>query len=392
VIRRELGAIEGEYFSGKALQKSTGNLYRLGFFEDVEVQTKKGSRDDLMVLNINVKEQPTGSFSFGGGYSAFEGAIGNFSVSQNNLFGRGQRLSGSLVIGGRTQNVDLRFTEPWLFDRPLSGTINFYTWERDYDEYTRDSLGGGLRVGFPLTYLRLDEFTRGSVGYNYDNAEINNVPEDAAFAIREMEGKNTTSSFSLGIARNSTDRPFITSKGSVNSFTFENAGGFLGGNVGFEKYMAKTLWYFPLFWKTVFVAQGRGGFINQKSGEKLPVFQKFRIGGINTVRGFEAFSISPKDAKSGDVVGGTEMLIFNLEYRFPLLVEQGIVGLVFFDAGNTFTDAPNTVNVSGLRTGAGGGFRWFSPVGPLRVEYGFNLDPQPDESSSEWYFTMGGEF
>jgi outer membrane protein insertion porin family len=86
------------------------------------------------------------------------------------------------------------------------------------------------------------------------------------------------------------------------------------------------------------------------------------------------------------------MLIFNLEYRFPLLVEQGIVGLVFFDAGNTFTDAPNTVNVSGLRTGAGGGFRWFSPVGPIRVEYGFNLDPQPDESSAEWYFSMGGQF
>jgi outer membrane protein insertion porin family len=131
VIRRELGAIEGEYFSGKALKKSTGNLYRLGFFEDVEVQTKKGSRDDLMVLNINVKEQPTGSFSFGGGFSEFEGVIGNFSVSQNNLFGRGQKLSGSLTLGGRTQNVDLRFTEPWLFDRPLSGTINVYTWERE---------------------------------------------------------------------------------------------------------------------------------------------------------------------------------------------------------------------------------------------------------------------
>ncbi len=142
----------------------------------------------------------------------------------------------------------------------------------------------------------------------------------------------------------------------------------------------------------MFVAQARGGLINQKSGEKLPVYQKFRIGGINTVRGFGAFSISPKDAQTGDVVGGTEMLIFNVEYRFPLLVEQGIVGLVFFDAGNVFTDDPNTVSVSGLRTGAGGGIRWFSPVGPLRVEYGFNLDPLPDESSSEWYFTMGGEF
>ncbi|MGD9075230.1 MAG: outer membrane protein assembly factor BamA, partial [Desulfobacteraceae bacterium] len=165
VIRRELRVIEGEYFSGTALGKSTRNLYRLGYFEDVEVQTKKGSQDDLMVLDINVKERPTGAFSFGAGYSEFENVIGSFNISQNNLFGRGQRLSGAATVGSRTQNIDINFIEPWLFDRPISGGITFYTWERQYDEYTRDSFGGGLRIGFPLTYLRLDEYTRGWVRY-----------------------------------------------------------------------------------------------------------------------------------------------------------------------------------------------------------------------------------
>ena len=400
VIRRELAVIEGEYFSGKALQKSTRNLYRLGFFEDVEVQTKKGSQDDLMVLDLKVKEQPTGSFSFGVGYSQFESAIGNFSVSENNLFGRGQKLVGSAMIGGRTQNIDIRFTEPWLFDKPLSGTFTVYNWEREYDEYTVDSLGAGFRFGFPLLSIGLDEYTRGSVGYSYDSADISDIAETASAEIKEMAGKNVTSSFSLGISRDSTDRPFLTTEGSINSLNFESAGGILGGDVGFNKVVARSAWYFPLFWKTVFLVQGRGGYIDEKSGEKLPVYHKFRIGGINSVRGFEAFSISPRDPATvdlatgypGDPIGGNQMLIFNTEYRFPLLKEQGIFGLVFFDAGNVFTDDPDAITVSGLRTGAGGGIRWYSPVGPLRVEYGVNLQPEPWESASEVYFTVGGQF
>ncbi|MGD9040437.1 MAG: outer membrane protein assembly factor BamA [Desulfobacteraceae bacterium] len=392
VIRRELRVIEGEYFSGTALGKSTQNLYRLGYFENVEVQTKKGSQDDLMILDINVKEQPTGSFSFGAGYSEFESAIGNFNVSQNNLFGRGQKLSLAATIGGRTQNIDLNFTEPWLFDRPISGGITFYTWERQYDEYTRDSFGGGLRIGFPLTYLRLDEYTRGWVRYAYDDAEILDIAENAAQSIQNMAGKNVTSSISLGIERDSRDKPFVTTRGSVNSLSFETAGGFLGGTVNFNKYLAKSLWYFPLFWETVFLAQGRAGYIQEKGDEPIPVYQKFRIGGINTVRGFEAYSISPRDPETNEPIGGEQMLIFNAEYRFPLIKEQGVLGLVFFDAGNVYTDDPTALTVSGVRMGAGGGIRWFSPVGPLRVEYGFNLDPQPGEKEREWYFTVGGEF
>ncbi len=398
VIRRELRVIEGEYFSGKALERSAKNLYRLGFFEDVEVQTKKGSQDDLMVLNLNVKERPTGSFSFGAGYSGFEGLIGSFTISENNLFGRGQQLVGSAMIGGRTQNIDVGFTEPWLFDRPLSGGIDFYTWEREYDEYTRDSFGGALRFGFPLLSLGLDEFTRGSVRYAYDDADLYNIQETAATAIKQMEGRNVTSSIGLSITRDSKDRPFLTTEGSLNSLSFENAGGFLGGDVGYYKYLATTAWYFPLFWKTVFIAQGRWGYIDDKPGEKLPVYQKFRIGGINTVRGFDDYSITPRDLETGDPIGGNQMLIFNVEYRFPLIQEQGIVGLVFFDAGNVFTDDQNVYTVSGLRMGVGLGVRWYSPVGPIRVEYGFNLDPDPGtnvipaEPSGRYHFTVGGAF
>jgi outer membrane protein insertion porin family len=208
-----------------------------------------------------------------------------------------------------------------------------------------------------------------------------------------MEGRNVTSSFTTGIARDTKDRPWNTTKGSLNKFTFEYAGGVLGGDVAFNKYLARSAWYFPLPWRTVIMAQGRWGLVDGRSGGELPIYQKFRIGGINTVRGFDSFSISPRDPETGDRIGGEKMMIYNLEYRFPLPLfqEQGVSGVVFFDAGNVFTDDEG-FTFSDIKRSAGAGIRWYSPVGPLRLEYGKNLDPQGDEVSGNWEFSMGGTF
>lgn len=388
VIRRELKAIEGGYFSGKALKRSTQNLNRLGFFEDVKVQTKKGSREDLMVLDIDVTERPTGTFSVGAGYSSSEKAFSVVKISQENLFGRGQSLSLSAMIGGESDKFDIRFIEPWLFDKPLSADVQVYKWETEYDEYTKDSVGGALGFGFPLVF---DDHTRGYIKYGFDDADITDIAESAATAIKEMEGKNITSSITFMIKRDSRDRRWNTSRGSINSFSYEYAGGILGGDIYFDKYLARSAWYFPLFWDTVLVAQGRWGYVKQRSGGKLPVYQKFSLGGINSVRGFDGGSISPEDPETGDKIGGEKMMVYNLEYRFPLFKEQGFVGLFFFDAGNVFTEE-ESYTFSGIRRSAGCGIRWYSPLGPLRLEYGWNLDPLEDEDSGQWEFTVGGYF
>jgi outer membrane protein insertion porin family len=136
------------------------------------------------------------------------------------------------------------------------------------------------------------------------------------------------------------------------------------------------------------MAQGRWGYIQDRG--QLSVYQKFFLGGINTVRGFKYYSISPVDA-DGYKIGGTKMMCYNLEYRFPVLQEQGVVGLVFFDAGNVF-DEDQSWTFSGIRKSAGAGVRWYSPIGPLRLEYGFNLDPQGDEPSGRFEFAVGGAF
>jgi outer membrane protein insertion porin family len=123
----------------------------------------------------------------------------------------------------------------------------------------------------------------------------------------------------------------------------------------------------------------------------LPVYEKFTLGGMNTVRGFRYGTISPIDPATGDRIGGEKMMVYNVEFRFPLQKEQGVMGILFFDAGNVFTKDED-YTFSGIRKGAGLGIRWYSPAGPLRLEWGKNLDPEPGESESVWEFTIGTPF
>ena len=386
VIRRDLEVYEGEYFSGHGMRMSTENLNRLGFFENVEVQTKKGSADDLMDLNINVKERPTGSFTLGAGYSGYEGAVGTVQVSQNNLFGTGRKLIGSARVGSKSAYYDIRFTEPRVNDTLIAAGVDLFKWMYEYDDYTRDSYGFALRTRFPVG---IDYYTRGYAKYLYDDTTISDVRPGAAFEIREMEGKTLTSSVTVGIDRDSKDRPWGTRSGSYNNFSVEYAGGPLGGDAYFNRYEFTTQWFFPWRWDTSFMVEGRWGLIEQREGGQLPSYQKYRLGGIHSVRGYDVESISPVDPATGDKVGGEKMMIYNFEFRFPLLKEQGVLGVIFFDAGNAirknenwgFTDMPMSV---------GGGVRWYSPLGPLRLEYGYILNRRPEDSTGGIEFQIGG--
>jgi outer membrane protein insertion porin family len=386
VIRRDLEVYEGEYFSGYGMRKSTANLHRLGFFEDVEVQTKRGSSDDLMDLNINVKERPTGSFTLGAGYSGYEGATGTMQVSQNNLFGTGQKLVGSLRVSTISQFVDIRFTEPRVNDTNISAGFDVFKWEYEYDDYTRDSFGGSLRTRFPIGFD--PDYTRGYARYLYDDTNVTDVQPGAAFEIRDMEGRNVTSSITIGIDRDSKDRPWNTRSGSYNNLSFEYAGDPLGGDVFFNRYEFTTVWFFPWRWDSSFMVEGRWGWVQKREGGKLPDYQKYRIGGITTVRGYDKDSIALIDPVTGDELGGEKMMIYNFEFRFPVLKEQGLLGVVFFDAGNVF-DEEDTWNFTDIPMSVGVGVRWYSPLGPIRLEYGYILNRRPQDSTGGVEFQIG---
>lgn len=388
VIRRELKVYEQELFNGKRLKEGSRNLYRLDYFEDIKINTSKGSSDDKVNLHIEVKEKPTGTLSFGGGYSSVDHFFAMASISQRNLFGRGQTLMLNASTGERSTQFDLRFTEPWLFDTPVSAGFDLYNLKKDYDTYTKDSEGGRLRFGYRIT-----DYFKTSLYYGYEKADIQDVEEDAALAIKELEGVIRSSSVTGIIRRDSRDRIFNPTEGSDNSLSIEWAGGPFGGDLAFTKYVADSGWYFPLFGDTVGVLHGKVGVITRHGGGVLPLYERFYLGGMNSVRGFDWRDISPteNDDPEGDKIGGDKMIQFNAEFLFPLVKDAGFMGLLFYDAGQAYDD-DESITLGEVRESIGYGIRWYSPMGPIRLEYGHILDRQPGEKKGRWEFSIGTIF
>jgi outer membrane protein insertion porin family len=385
VIRRELRVYEQELFSATKLKESTRNLRRLEYFEDVNFSTTPGSAPERMNLKITIKERPTGTFGIGAGYSTQDKLVGMIEISQSNLFGRGQQLRFQGIIGAISNRFRLSFTEPYLFDRPLSFGIDAFNWEREFDEYTRKSTGGSIRLSHPLVW----KYTRLFGSYRFEYVDLSDLRRNTAQVIREAATIHSTSAISFGVRRDSRDALFMTTKGSDNTFTVEMAG--LGGDTAFMRYVVESGWYYPLWWGTVGVIHARGGYMSKLSWGELPSYEKFYLGGIDSIRGFNFADISPRDPRTNERVGGTSFSQINLEYRWPVpfLKKFGIMGTIFFDAGNVY--GTNYVPPV-MRTSVGGGVRWYSPMGPLRVEWGYNLSPKPWERQSVWEFTMGGSF
>jgi len=384
VIRRELRVYEQELFSGKGLKRGVRNLYRLDFFEDVRVDTVEGSSDDQMLLKIDVIEKPTGNFMFGGGYSSIDYGYLQASISQNNLFGRGQTLQLKTTLSEKSSTYTLSFTEPYLFDKSISAGFDVYNQNRDYDDYEKSSRGGRLRLGFGLM-----DYTRLFWSYNYDISDVSNIDDSASDSIKDSEGTNITSATKVTLRYDSRDRLFNPTEGTLDSISFEYAG--LGGDVGFNKYIVNSGWYYPLFLGTVGMVHGKTGYVHENGMGFLPDYERFYLGGMNSVRGFDWRDIHVLD-ENGDKIGGDRFIQFNIEWIIPLVKDAGLMGVFFVDAGNVFGD-DEEFKLTDTREGGGAGIRWYSPMGPIRLEYGWILDPREDEDTQgRWEFSIGTLF
>ena len=387
VIRRQLLVKEQERFNTKLLKRSIRNLYRIDYFEDTKVDTLKGSADDKMILKIDVTEKPTGQFSFGAGYSSAENFFFTGSITEHNMFGRGQRLSFSGQFGSSTTRYSLKFTEPWLFDMPLSGTLTAYQLTKTYsDSYDRESFGGGWGLSYPIF-----DYTRLYWNYAYDSSEVYDVSDDADDTIKEMEGVNVTSSSTIALGYDTRDHVLAPTEGVKHRLNVEYAG--IGGDVGFEKYIAETGWYFPLFKGFVWAMHAKAGIVHKNAADKLlPDYKKFYLGGMYSLRGFDYRGVhidSVNSEGTATEIGGHAMAQFNFELLIPLSAKIGFMGVVFYDTGNVYED---TIDLGDLRRSAGYGIRWFSPVAPIRLEYGKILDPREGDGDGGWEFTLGGAF
>jgi outer membrane protein insertion porin family len=381
VIRREIRFDEGELFDSTKLKRSYERINNLNYFETVDIIPKPKVEQKVVDLEVKVKEKPTGMLSVGGGYSSVDKLIGTVDMTQGNLFGRGQLLKVKAELGGRSSFYEVSFKDPWFRDKPLALSTGIYKTSREYTEYTKKAFGAFLGFGKDLS-----EYWKADLSYNVEKAEIFNIKSTASAIIRDQEGIKTTSAITPTIVRDSRDNFLDPSRGSRNSATLTFAG--LGGSNAFIKASADSAWYFPVG-ETSFMLRGRVGFATGLFNKTLPLYERFYVGGIYSVRGLGFGIAGPLDPATGEAIGGNTELIFNAEYIFPLLTEMKLKGVIFFDAGNSYEDFHE---FGKLRFTAGTGVRWQSPVGPIRIEWGYNIKKKPGESSSKIEFAFGSFF
>jgi len=392
VIRREMRLNEQDRVDTRLLRRSFQRINNLNFFDSVEIVPDRVSSEEVD-LQVRVKEKSTGAFSIGGGYSSIDKVVGMAEITQGNLFGRGELLRGRAEFGERRNTYSLTFSEPYLLDYPVSGTVDLFNQTRDFNSYKERRIGGDLVLGKSFS-----EYVRGSLSYTLETLTIFDVGSSAPTLVSDQAGKGTTSSLSATIARDTRDFYFDPKEGTRTALTVEYAGTFLGGDNDYVKSVLDLSRFFPLRWDTVFSLHGRLGYAGGIAGTDLPIGERFYVGGINTVRGFNFGKAGPckvgdelVPCSEGQIVGGNKELIFNAEFLVPLVPEAKIKGVFFFDAGKAFDDK-EPIRLNELRYGAGFGIRWISPIGPLRLEWGYNLRPKENERHSTVDFTIGTLF
>ena len=388
VIRRELRIAEGGVFDSKAIRQSTQALQRLMYFEEVTITPEPSLDPDRMNVIVSVKEKSTGTFSIGAGYSSTDRLILMGQIAENNFLGRGDTLAFSANVGSTSSRYNLGYTNPHLNDSPLSWGFDLFSTEREYDDYTKDSRGGGLRIGYPI-------FEKWQLygNYSYTDTDLTDVSDDASYIIRKSVDLHVTSAVKLSLVRDTRNKRYGASEGSRNSLSVKYGGGPFGGDAQFTKFEGSSGWYFPVIWKTVFHANLSAGQVFENETDKLPVYERFYLGGLNSVRGFKYAKISPIDEATGDRIGGDKMWYTNAELVLPLLETQGVMGVVFFDSGQVLNDDEDWGQVSdSIKKSSGIEVRWLSPMGPLRLVWGYNLDAKDGEDDSVWDFSVGGVF
>ncbi len=381
ILRREIPMAEGDLFTSQKLDRARQRLVNLGYFETVKASTASGSAKDKIAVNIEVTERPTGLFSLGGGYSSADGFLGLIDLSQRNFLGKGWEVSLRLRGGARTQQGVVSFTEPWLFDRPLSAGFDLFNSRRVFLDFTVNSLGGDFRLSHPFL-----EFWRAHLTYRLSRDKISDVSVLTSSVLRNEEGATVTSLIGGAVTRDTRDNVFVTTKGGLLSLATDVAG--IGGDNRFLKTIGSVSYFHPVFWGTILSGRFEAGYGFGFGDRDLPLFERFFLGGPNSIRGRKARQISPTDA-SGTRIGGTSELLFNLEHIIP--IGFGIRLATFFDAGNAYGFTKD-FDPTDTREAAGVGVRWQSPFGPIRLDWGYNLDRQKGESPAEFHFSVGSTF
>lgn len=403
VVRRELRIREGELYNETRKRESLARVKRLGFFEEVNFNTRTPSGTyDIMDIDIVVKERSTGTIQVGAGYSSFQGFVFNGQVSQINFLGKGQSLTASADVAWQQRLFRLSFTDPFIFDSNWSGGGDLYANRRNLFDFQEDKTGGAIRVGHPL-----GPYLDGIVRYKLDDTRLqlfNNSDPDL-FPVETANG--LTSSLTFILEYDKRDDRFEPTKGIFSSGSIEYAG--LGGDQRYTKGFGIFRFYREILPGLIWRNNLNYGFVSSNDPNRpVPFNELFLLGGANSLRGFQWFTVGRREfsrrafseaVANGDPnafetalkpFGGMQQLFYNLEFQFSLIKEAGIRGVVFYDVGA----ADNNFAIDTFRQNYGFGFRWFSPIGPLRFEWGFPINRRPElgEDPVNFEFAIGQPF
>lgn len=375
VIERELTFQPGDPVNIKEVDQSLRKVLMLGFFDEISRDFSKEDDPDQTVLTINLAERKTGSATFGVAFSTNEGVVGFVEAADDNFLGRGQRVNATVRLGKKIHSYELGFYEPYIDKTGTSLGVNLYrrgsTVKKDETESKLTTNGGDLTLGRPFS-----EFTRGRLTLKMEN----NMYEHVAGPVNPdfEDYKNRTVGF--GVNTNTMDHPFNPTKGLKNDVYLELGTKLLGGASQYAKLRLEHSRYFEVKdGGYVFALRGLGGRL--LAGDDLRDNDRFKIGGADTLRGYsygdEDFSLA-----------GDHMLVMNAEFRFPIV--EKVTGVLFTDWGTTW-DRGESLQLQDLNNSFGLGVRLDTPLGLLRLDYGFGKDLE-DKRKGQFYFGIGQTF
>ncbi len=382
VIRREVGITEGGLYSATALEMAKRRLKNTGYFDQVEVKTKRVG-ENAMDVDIHVSEGRTGSIILGAGFSSAEHFIISGEIKETNLFGMGYSLYWSGDIGGVSQHYTLSFLNPHFHDGNKAVGFSLYNEIYEYDSFSSKERGFSLTLG-----ERLSDISSLRGVYEFKSSKVYDVDESASSYVKESEGTYRTSTLTLSYTRDTRDYVREPRHGYLFSITSETP--LPGGDTNYISFIISYSKYFPGPFRASRIAfKSRFGIIKGIFGDSVPIYERFYVGGSRTLRGFDYGEAGPLD-ENNDPVGGRYELINNLEMHFPLLKEVGIGGLLFVDFGR----GSNSISklFSDMRLTMGFGIKWVSPMGPITVTFGFNPFPRRDEKTLRTDFSFGGRY
>ncbi|MDD3050681.1 MAG: outer membrane protein assembly factor BamA [Candidatus Cloacimonetes bacterium] len=377
IIRRKLAIAPGDYFKQSGIIQTQRNIYNMGFFEpDMKLDFPAINKNGDIDVRIDLIDKTSGTANAGVGYNKSDNFVGTLSLSHNNLLGNAWSTSLNWEFGGKTQNVELGFTNPYLWDSNTLAGFNIYHTKRvystfDYQIYTN---GASLRIGRPIDFINFGNIV-GQYSLFAKKYEVTSWNDEISDNLARLDSLKWqyNSAYSITISRDSRDNVFFPSSGSQILLYSELAGGPFGGDFDYFKQIAQVSWYTKTFWKLVLKTKWRFGYVKAYGDTKeVPPDETFILGGTGPdgIRGYADRSIGPGDSPTS--IGGTRSIIFSTEYAMPLVGDQ-IIALLFFDAGNCYNKL-EYFNFWKMKKGGGTGLRIRSPLGIIGFDYAYNFD------------------